>query len=159
MSGENTNSHLTDSSMIDLTDVDGTHTTGRVMGSVDSDADGKTDTYSVDTDDDDGDVAAGGDDAAASTHGLPQRGGRGDGRAVRPFQPFLQLPCDRFQILGNAAVFQGRDFGRVVRDLKPRSVAAGPNLHVALARHGRDHDAVGSGVERHFIRAVAQLVA
>ena len=44
MSGENTNSHLTDSSMIDLTDVDGTHTTGRVMGSVDSDADGKTDT-------------------------------------------------------------------------------------------------------------------
>ena len=50
MSGENTNSHLTDSSMIDLTDVDGTHTTGRVMGSVDSDADGKTDTYSVDTD-------------------------------------------------------------------------------------------------------------
>lgn len=52
MSGENTNSHLTDSSMIDLTDVDGTHTTGRVMGSVDSDADGKTDTYSVDTDGD-----------------------------------------------------------------------------------------------------------
>ena len=52
MSGENTNSNLTDSSMVDLTDVDGTHTTGRVMGSVDSDADGKTDTYSVDTDGD-----------------------------------------------------------------------------------------------------------
>ena len=31
-------------------------------------------------------------------------------RAVRPHQAFFQLPCDGFQVFGNAAVFNGRDF-------------------------------------------------